>query len=108
MAVRETCGTYGGYQTHKRYGEEPCRPCRDASNAYARQYRKVQPTTVKLDRLQAKVRARALSKLAEVYPDDFQQLYAAEITSVESEIDTLLRKLADERATNESGEDAIA
>ena len=34
------CGTYAGFQTHKRIGEEPCIPCAEARNAYIREYRR--------------------------------------------------------------------
>ena len=30
------CGTYPGYNRHKRLKEASCRPCKDASNAYAK------------------------------------------------------------------------
>ena len=32
------CGTNGGYQRHRRQGEEPCDPCREAKSAYNRAY----------------------------------------------------------------------
>ena len=34
------CGTYGGYQTHERLGQEACQPCQEARNAYMRNYRR--------------------------------------------------------------------
>jgi len=34
------CGTYGGFQTHKKLGEEPCEPCREARTTYVREYRR--------------------------------------------------------------------
>lgn len=34
------CGTYGGYQTHRRIGEDPCDPCTKARNEYMRDYRR--------------------------------------------------------------------
>jgi ribosomal protein L32 len=34
------CGTYGGYQTHKKLGQEPCLPCNEARNTYIREYRR--------------------------------------------------------------------
>lgn len=34
------CGTYGGYQTHTRLGQDPCTPCRQAHNTYMREYRR--------------------------------------------------------------------
>lgn len=38
--VTGRCGTYGGYQRHKRDGEDACEPCREANNTYARDYRR--------------------------------------------------------------------
>lgn len=32
------CGTRRSYDVHRKRGEEPCQPCRDANNAYHRAY----------------------------------------------------------------------
>src|SRR5690606_21478194 len=34
------CGTHQGYDKHRRRGETPCQPCRDAHNARQREYNK--------------------------------------------------------------------
>lgn len=34
------CGTYSGFQAHKRRGELPCDPCRLARNEYVKWYRR--------------------------------------------------------------------
>ena len=34
----EPCGTEGAFKRHQRAGEEPCQPCRDAHNAWKREY----------------------------------------------------------------------
>lgn len=37
-ATDRRCGTRRGYDVHRKRGEEPCQPCRDANNAYHRAY----------------------------------------------------------------------
>jgi hypothetical protein len=34
--VAEKCGTYAGYKQHQKFGQEACRPCKDALAAYCR------------------------------------------------------------------------
>lgn len=46
------CGTPSGYQAHKRRGEETCRECRDAINAYSKAKRdaaKAKPKTITVE-----------------------------------------------------------
>jgi len=38
---RNICGTEQGYRLHLEQGEDPCDPCRGASAALRRQYRKL-------------------------------------------------------------------
>lgn len=33
------CGTYAGFATHRRHGEQACQPCKDASTRYAKGHR---------------------------------------------------------------------
>jgi len=33
------CGTRSGYEVHRKGKETPCQPCKDAENAYSREYR---------------------------------------------------------------------
>ena len=42
------CGTNAGYFYHKNKGTEPCQPCRDANNAWRREYRRIKGETTKL------------------------------------------------------------
>lgn len=39
-ASRENCGTYSAAQRHRRRGEKPCPPCREAAAAYMREHRR--------------------------------------------------------------------
>ena len=38
--VGKYCGTRTGFAIHKQGGEKPCQPCRDAENAYSREYQR--------------------------------------------------------------------
>lgn len=38
--IYENCGTYGGWQRHRKYGTEECKPCNTARNKYMQKYRK--------------------------------------------------------------------
>jgi hypothetical protein len=40
VATLQPCGTPAAYARHIKRGEEPCDPCREANNAYARHYRR--------------------------------------------------------------------
>ena len=40
----EPCGTRAAYQRHRRAGEEPCGPCREAMRAANRQFEEARPT----------------------------------------------------------------
>lgn len=37
-SILEPCGTRAAFIRHRRNGEDPCEPCREAYNAYHRQY----------------------------------------------------------------------
>lgn len=36
--ITEACGTEAAYKRHRRHGEDPCQPCKDAYNAAQRVY----------------------------------------------------------------------
>ena len=67
------CGTYQGYQKHKRLGEEVCEPCRLARNEYMNAIRR-KPEYRKRIRKYQRDRGRALSKLAEMFPVEYQKI----------------------------------
>lgn len=71
----ERHGTYAGWQVHQREGKRACTACREARNAYMRKFRS---ETGADWRAQGNARHRALSKLARLYPDDYQRLYVME------------------------------
>jgi hypothetical protein len=67
------CGSYTGFNRHKKAGEEACEPCRLARNEYHRTYRS--RPEVKAKRLAAKsARERALTRLGREYPHRLRQL----------------------------------
>ena len=72
------CGTYGGYQKHRRQGEPACEPCRKANANYHRGYRAsgAEPYLKSLE--VEKARTRALYRLAERHPVEFAALFADE------------------------------
>lgn len=53
--TRDICGTHKGYRKHYRQGEERCRPCVDAFNAYHRTYRAGREHAMTLEELTAEV-----------------------------------------------------
>ena len=66
-------GTYAGAQAHRLRGEKPCEPCRDAQNAYTREWRK--RTAYRDSRRGAYARNRVLSAIREMAPDLYGRLY---------------------------------
>ncbi len=70
------CGTYAGYQRHKRAHTEPCPDCRAANAAWTREYRARTGATTYTDT--SKARARARRRLAEMYPTVYLALIAEE------------------------------
>lgn len=58
------CGTLSGYQAHRRRDEDACRPCKAAQADYQRTYNRA--------------RSRALTRLAHVFPIEFQALLLEE------------------------------
>lgn len=77
-------GSYGGAQAHRRRGEEACDDCKAAARAYAAEhratYRRAGRDPLAQHKRQKKLRGRALSRLAEMYPEDYRRLYQEEAT----------------------------
>lgn len=73
-----TCGTYGGYQRHKRQGTQPCWSCIEANRAYTAQWR-ANPERREREKRRENARKRALWRLAQEYPARFRQLVAEEM-----------------------------
>jgi hypothetical protein len=90
------CGTPGdaGWRRHRRRGETPCDECREARNAYYREYNRARPrersrrfeneTPEAAERRKERARTynaarqRAWARLGREYPDRFAELLAEE------------------------------
>jgi hypothetical protein len=59
------CGTIAAYQRHRRHGEDPCEPCREANRAHSG------PAT--------RARNAAVRRLIDIYPDVFDALFTEEL-----------------------------
>lgn len=72
-----TCGTYAGYQRHKRRGDLPCDGCRDANRRYMAEYRERPEVRLRIRQLSA-ARDRALEALRRRHPGEFERLFDRE------------------------------
>ena len=75
------CGTYGGFQRHERKGEDPCDSCRDARNAYMRDYRYRNERAQAEQTRRINARARAALRVAKEHPETFEQYITEEMAS---------------------------
>ena len=82
MSGARGCGTYGGYQQHSRNGSPVCDECRIARNAYMKAFRATNPSVVSKGAELAKMRLRALNRLASRHAEEFAEMYAAERVKV--------------------------
>ena len=73
-----SCGTYAGYQAHRRAHEPACDQCRAANAAYSALCRAVNPAVRDRVRWLNKTRGRALERLAREHQRRFLELLAAE------------------------------
>ncbi len=71
------CGTYAAYQRHRKRGEQPCDPCKQANTAYARD-RRTRSEVRRDDALAGAARRRAYRRLADAHPAEFRRLYVEE------------------------------
>jgi hypothetical protein len=78
-------GTPKGDGQHRARSEDPCQPCRDAWNAYLRDYRATHPDCRTRDLKRSKARHRALTRLAKAHPGEFLQLVGEELAALEKE-----------------------
>lgn len=72
MKIIPLCGTDAAYGRHRRRGEVPCEPCREAHSEVSSRYR-----TQKAEREAA--RQGALEKLAKIHPSTFRLLFSEEL-----------------------------
>ncbi len=79
MTTHAACGTYAGSQRHLREGTPMCRPCQDARAAYRVEYRAQHPDVRARERRNNLARARALTRLAQRYPQEYEALRLEEL-----------------------------
>lgn len=76
------CGTRAGYNAHKRRDEKPCDPCREAWNAYMRDYRAGNENWKQYknahQREYQRARSRAAQRLIANHRNEYNALLAAE------------------------------
>jgi hypothetical protein len=70
----QRCGTYAGYQQHKKAGEAACDDCAEASRRYAQEYRNRNPKVREKDIALLRARREATRLLIERHRDEFRQL----------------------------------
>lgn len=70
------CGTYAAAQAHARRGEPLDFACKAARSAYMRDYREKRPDALRQQKRQARLRLRALTRLADNHPREFAKTYA--------------------------------
>lgn len=68
------CGTYGGYQHHKKAGESACEPCLEANRRYRSTYRRDRPEVLQRDIAGLRARNAAVKALIDAHRDEFQEL----------------------------------
>jgi hypothetical protein len=68
-------GTQAGYLKHLRYGPEPCPACTAANTAYQASLRAGNPELIRKQQRQAKLRNRALMRLRERHPEEYEAIY---------------------------------
>lgn len=71
---QDPCGTYAGYQRHKKAGDTSCEPCRTAAADYMRHYRARHPEKVQSAYAVSAARERAMIRLSKMYPGVFRRL----------------------------------
>ena len=77
--MSEKCGTYAGWNAHRRADEKPCDDCREAQRLYARERRARGGAPIERDTMMNRARSRAAWRLKGMYPVDFDMLVADEM-----------------------------
>lgn len=76
--LTDLCGTYKGYQRHRRRDEQACQPCLDANAARNRNRRANDSAARVADAALSSARGRAFRRLAREFPDRWRELFAEE------------------------------
>lgn len=70
----QPCGTFGGYQRHKRERTTPCDACREANRRYASNYRTKNPEVWEQDVAALRARREATKRLIARHRAEFDAL----------------------------------
>lgn len=69
--MNDRCGTYAGFQAHKKRGEVGCGPCRDARRVYMAAYREKSEKARERDRKYSLATSRARERLIRAHRAEF-------------------------------------
>lgn len=76
----QPCGTRAAYMRHLKAGEQPCEPCREAKNAYQRQWmarrRAEEAERAATNRADARAHRYALAYLQREHAHEYERIYA--------------------------------
>jgi len=87
-----TCGTNGGYQQHRKHGEEACQPCKDANAAYVKEWRSRSGPAQEYARRYALAKNRATQRLLVQHASDFEMFLYEELRLLDREATAERRK----------------
>src|SRR5690242_914050 len=79
MSAESKCGTYAGWNIHKRKGEKACDACRQAATEYQRSWRARGGEAVERQAAMNRAREAALWRLKDLHRDHFDLLVADEM-----------------------------
>lgn len=77
--MSKKCGTYAGWNAHRRAQEPQCDACREAARVYQRERRAKGGEQIESETTKQRCRERALWRLKEMHRGDFDLLVADEI-----------------------------
>lgn len=76
------CGTPAAYRRHRRRGEEPCQPCREAVAAYQRTYR----ATARQQTMQASTAAGRIRQAEQAALAELGRRYPTELAAIRRQL----------------------
>lgn len=77
----ERHGTYAGALAHRKEKKQPCKACREACNAYMREFRSRPEQSVSLKRTRDATN-RAIQRLIELHREEYERLRIEELWAI--------------------------
>lgn len=77
----DNCGTYAGWNRHRKDRTRTCDACREAARVYTANYRAARPDVRERERRENNARTRALWRLAHLHPAQFAALLDDELSA---------------------------